>query len=198
MSRPRLVAAVVAVLLAVAGAYTAGRIAWAPSRPAESSADVGFARDMSAHHAQAVEMGMLAYEKGSNPVVRNMGKDVALTQQAQIGMMLAWLEDWGYNPNQQDRPMTWMREPVDGNVMPGMATPEEMTRYRAAEGAQLDVLFCQFMMRHHLGGIHMVDGELQYGDERKVRDLATNMKAGQQNEINMMTDLLTRLGAKPL
>jgi uncharacterized protein (DUF305 family) len=59
-------------------------------------------------------------------------------------------------------------------------------------------LFLQYMLRHHLGGIHMVDGILAETSNSEVRELAEGMKRGQGGEIKTMTDLLTRLGAKPL
>ena len=60
--------------------------------------------------------------------------------------------------------MAWMPD-GDGSVvnglMPGMATPEEMTKLRAATGKDLDVLFLELMRQHHLGGIHMAQEILE-------------------------------------
>ena len=86
-SRPRLVGAAVLAVLVIAAAFTVGLIVGRPSHPGEGSADVGFARDMSAHHAQAVEIGMIAYRNASLPDVRTLGGDIAITQEGQIGTM---------------------------------------------------------------------------------------------------------------
>ncbi len=45
--------------------------------------------------------------------------------------------------------------------MPGMATSEELAALRAASGPELDVLFLQLMLRHHEGGLPM----MEYGAE---------------------------------
>nr|WP_238452766.1 DUF305 domain-containing protein [Micromonospora sp. ATA51] len=37
------------------------------SRPGDGSAEAGFARDMQTHHAQAVEMSMIAYRRSATP-----------------------------------------------------------------------------------------------------------------------------------
>ncbi len=60
--------------------------------------------------------------------------------------------------------------------MPGMATREEIAKLKAAKGTDVDILFLQYMLRHHLGGIHMVDGVLAENPTREVKDLAETMK----------------------
>jgi uncharacterized protein (DUF305 family) len=62
----------------------------------------------------------------------------------------------------------------------------------------VDILFCQNMLRHHLGGLHMVDGILAETHNQQVIDVAAAMKTGQQGEIQVLQDLLTQFGAQPL
>lgn len=170
--------------------------------PSDTSADAGFARDMQTHHAQAVEMAMLAYRHSGNQHIQIIGYDIALTQQAQIGIMSDWLQQWRLLPTGTQPPMAWM-PPMPGEqdmiaaegLMPGMATPAQMDTLRTATGRAFDVLFCQLMIRHHLGGIVMVDGLLAGGPRPEVKDLAEGMKAAQQTEISTMTDILHGLGA---
>lgn len=179
--------------------------------PSDSSAEAGFARDMSSHHAQAVEMSMLALQKATLPDVRRLGLDIGLTQQAQIGIMRAWLQQWNLSLTTTAPRMTWMTDgsamnhgadkaptsdlPSDG-LMPGMATDDEMDRLRTAEGAAFDILFCELMIRHHRGGIAMVDAALEADVQQPVNDLATSMKNGQQSEIGALNQLLERLRTK--
>jgi uncharacterized protein (DUF305 family) len=169
--------------------------------PGDDSAEAGFARDMSGHHAQAVEMAMLAYRNGENPGVRQLGYDIATAQQGQIGAMQTWLRDWGLGPTGSRARMAWMPEgeqALENGLMPGMATPDQMERLRQAKGREFDVLFCQLMLRHHLGGIHMVDGVLAQTSDDEVRRVAEQMKVGQTKEITVLQNLLTDLNAKPL
>src|SRR3712207_6318982 len=62
--------------------------------PAEGSPEVRFARDMMAHHEQAVEMALLIRERSADEELRQLALDIALTQQAQIGQMQGWLAVW--------------------------------------------------------------------------------------------------------
>jgi uncharacterized protein (DUF305 family) len=194
------VVAAAAVVLVLVG-FGIGVLTGQPSYPGEASAEAGFARDMSAHHAQAVEMAMIAYQKASREDVRSLAGDIAITQQGQIGVMQTWLTTWGLGPNSSQRPMAWMpdgEQAVDGNRMPGMATREEVGKLRSATGKEVDILFCQYMHRHHLGGIHMVDGLLKVASRPEVRELAEAMKRNQGFEVDLLEKILTNLGAKPL
>ena len=62
-----------AVLLVFLG-YALGTLIPRWQTPGDTSPEAGFARDMSAHHAQAVELGMIAYQKGTDPEVRTLGR----------------------------------------------------------------------------------------------------------------------------
>lgn len=192
---------VVAAIIAVAVSFVVGLNIGRPDWPAEGSADVGFARDMSSHHAQAVEMAMIAYQRATNDEVRAVGADIAITQQGQIGIMQAWLDTWRVPTNSSEPPMAWVpggEAMLKGNLMPGMATREEINKLREATGEQVDILFLQYMLRHHAGGIHMVDAVLAADPSPPVRELAEAMKRGQQKEIVLMQQLLSEFGASPL
>lgn len=195
----------IVVALAVAVGLLLGlALGWLIPRlttPGDDSAEAGFARDMSTHHAQAVEMGLLAYRNGENPDVRQLGYDIATAQQGEIGAMQTWLRNWRLNPTGTQPRMAWMpdgQQALENGLMPGMATPEQMNQLRNAKGKDFDILFCQLMLRHHLGGIHMVDGVLDQTSDGEVRRRAEIMKAGQSREITVLQNLLTDLGAKPL
>jgi uncharacterized protein (DUF305 family) len=199
--RTRIIVGVVATVALLFIGFAAGLLTPRLSVPGEDSVEAGFARDMAAHHAQAVEMGMIAYQKASTPAVRSLGGDIAITQQGQIGVMNTWLKDWGLSPNSSKPPMSWMpdgQRALTGNLMPGMATREEVAKLNSATGKQVDILFCQYMLRHHLGGLHMIEGVLSENPTGQVRELAQIMKANQTGEIPVMENLLTDLGASPL
>lgn len=193
--------AIAAAVLAAALSFVVGLNVGRPDWPGEGSADVGFARDMMSHHAQAVEMGMIAYQRATNDEVRAIGADIAITQQGQIGTMETWLDTWRVPLNSSDPPMSWVpggENMLRGNLMPGMATREEINELLAATGEQVDILFLQYMLRHHAGGIHMVDAVLAADPSPPVRELAEAMKSGQQKEIVSMQRLLREFGASPL
>lgn len=194
---PAIAGSIVVGLLGFLIGVSVGRPSW----PGDDSADAGFARDMSSHHAQAVEMGMIAYQRATNDDVRSLGYDIAVTQQGQIGIMQTWLDTWGVPRNSTDPPMSWVpggERMLNGNLMPGMATREEVGQLMEATGEQVDILFLQYMLRHHQGGIHMVNELLARDPSPPVRELAEGMKTGQQKEVLVLQDLLRQFGASPL
>lgn len=165
-------------------------------KPGDTSPEAGFLRDMSTHHAQAVEMSMIAHSASTTPEIISLSSDIALTQHAQIGYMQAWLRDWDLSPTSSQEPMAWMPD-AEGSIvnglMPGMATPEQMTALRAMTGKPLDVEFLTLMRQHHLGGIHMAQEILKLSDDKNVTWLAGTMVTAQQGEINLIDMLLKKL-----
>ncbi|MFF5174947.1 DUF305 domain-containing protein [Micromonospora sp. NPDC000089] len=186
-------AVVVGLLLGYAGGLLTPKL----TRPGDTSAEAGFARDMSTHHAQAVEMGLIAFQRGTDPEVRQIGGDIATGQQGEIGTMQAWLRSWGLDPTGSQERMAWMPDGpalMHDGLMPGVATADEMAALRAAQGRQLDVLFLKMMIKHHLGGIHMLDGVLDEGHDDEVLRVAQVMKNTQQTDLTNMNNALKRLG----
>ena len=166
--------------------------------PGDTSAEAGFARDMTNHHAQAVEMGLIAYDRATMPGVRQLGYDIATAQQGQIGMMQQWLIEWDLLPTGSQPPMAWMPEGTDALVnglMPGMANAEEINALREAEGEEVDRLFLRLMLYHHLGGIHMAEGVLELSDHPDVTAAAELMLQNQQYEVEVLQDLQRELDA---
>jgi uncharacterized protein (DUF305 family) len=199
--RTQWIGGVLAAVLLLGIGFAAGWFTPGLTTPGNDSAEAGFARDMSAHHAQAVAMSMIAVEDATNPDVRQLAYAIALTQQAQIGMMSTWLQDWKLLPTGTEKPMSWMpdgQQALVNGLMPGMATTEQINQLTEAKGAQADVLFCQLMLRHHLGGIHMVEGILAVTHDSQVKTLAAAMLSGQQSEVLTLQNLLKTLGAAPL
>jgi uncharacterized protein (DUF305 family) len=194
------IAAVVLLLLGIG--YAAGRLTPVFTAPGDGSAEAGFARDMTVHHGQAIHMAMVEYDRGQDATLRRMAYDIATSQQYQIGVMEGWLREWRLPLTTDRQPMAWvpnganMLQP-DGR-MPGLASNDELKRLEDASGRDADILFCQLMLRHHLGGIHMVDAVLQASDNDQVRELAQAMRTAQRGEIDAMSEMLKAWGAQPL
>jgi uncharacterized protein (DUF305 family) len=166
--------------------------------PGDDSVEAGFLRDMSTHHAQAVEMSMIAHANSTDPAVISLSADIALTQHGQIGYMQAWLRDWHLSPTASTPPMAWMKDSagsVQNGLMPGMATPAQLADLRKATGKALDVQYLTLMRQHHLGGIHMAQEILTESDNADVTWLAESQVRGQQGEINLIDSMLKRLQA---
>jgi uncharacterized protein (DUF305 family) len=142
-------------------------------------------------------MSMIAHADSTNPKVVTLAADIALTQHGQIGYMQAWLRDWHLSPTASTPPMTWMKDSagsVQNGLMPGMATPQQLTELRQATGTALDIQLLTLMRAHHLGGIHMAQEVLQESDNDDVTWLAESQVRGQQGEINLIDSMLKQLG----
>jgi uncharacterized protein (DUF305 family) len=201
-----LVAAVVGVAGLVAGsALTSGgdRV----SRPVEGSAEAGFARDMQAHHAQAVEMSTIVRDATDDPEVRSLALDIMLTQQQQAGQMYGWLEQWDLPQASLAAPMQWMREtgsgmaatdhgadetamPGSDTVMPGMASDEDLGRLAQAGGVDAEVLYLRLMVAHHEGGVAMAQAALELVEDQDVQRLAQAIVSSQTAELAVLNDML--------
>ncbi|MEU4342461.1 DUF305 domain-containing protein [Nocardia sp. NPDC023852] len=185
------------------------------SEPDPGIVDIGFSQDMSAHHAQAVEMAGVVLVRSTGTDVRRLAYDILTTQQSQIGRMQGWLQLWGKPAQSVDGYMGWMTEPSSGHdhsgtnspghsmsgpmaTMPGMATPAELAALRQATGPELDTMFLQLMLRHHQGGLPMIDYAAQHAETTAVSTLAETMSKTQRGESDLLTTMLSARGAAPL
>jgi uncharacterized protein (DUF305 family) len=202
--RRRLVLAAVALVLLVATAVAAFQLGASTSRPPESSADVGFARDMQTHHQQAVDMAMIEYQRTTNPALRTLAYDIATSQAQQAGQMYGWLRIWGYTQSGADDLMTWMRghpgHPSSSTATSrevwaamGLASEDQMKGLRAASGTSGDRMFLDLMIAHHKGGVLMGQAALAEAGQPVVRQLATAIVNAQQVEIQAMEQLRSSL-----
>jgi uncharacterized protein (DUF305 family) len=174
--------------------------------PAQDSVDVGFSRDMSAHHLQGVEMAYLVADRSTDPAVRGLAFDISSTQTNQVGRMQGWLALWGYSPTGGDV-MAWMggtghemsgMDMAGGDLMPGMATEDELTGLRKLSGTAFDVEFLRLMIRHHQGGLGMAQYAEAHGETSVVRNLAKSIADSQTAETKLMAGMLADRGGTPL
>ncbi len=187
-------------VLAVAAVAFFGLALWlylSGRPPGDGSPEAGFARDMSVHHAQAVEMAEIVRDKTESDEVRILATDIALTQQAQIGMMLGWLDVWGLPAASTEPAMAWMGHPMEGR-MPGMASPEEVDRLRDLPPEETDELFLRLMIEHHRAAIPMAEAVLEETNQPAVEELAGAIAASQRAEIETMQGMLEDMGAPPV
>ena len=164
------------------------------SAPGDDSAEAGFARDTAIHHAQAVEMAEIVRDRTTDPTIRLLASDIALTQQSQIGRFQGWLDAWGLPATGVDDPMTWMGHPTSGR-MPGMASAEDVASLETLTPDEMDVRFLQLMIPHHQAGVLMADAILDMTDLPEVEALARGISESQAAEIEYMRELLTERGA---
>lgn len=193
-ARQRWVAVVALLFLAGCLGYLIGSES---SRPPASRVDVGFLQDMVIHHQQAVLMATIATGRAEDPVVRIFANEILILQNREIGLMGALLDQRGRaNRYDDDRPaMDWMDTPVPTELMPGMASEQQLDQLKAASGRDFDMLFLQLMRAHHLGGVEMASYAAENAAGGDVRKLAARIALYQRLEVNEFDQALQRLGA---
>lgn len=196
-------------ILAVAALAIAGAAGWllghhsssASPTITESSVDAGFARDMSAHHDQAVQMAGYTRDHTTDPSVKLIAYDVETDQYVELGQMQGWLDSWGLSRSSTIPQMAWMQgthQLESDGLMPGIATQPQINKLLHLTGKPLDIYFLQLMIHHHQGGIPMAQYAAAHATEPYVRNLAQQMVQNQSGEIVTMEQLLRGLGASPL
>ena len=181
---PRALAAV--VLLAAA----APRAVAAQPAPRYAKADAEFFQGMIAHHAQAITMSALMARRTRNGPLNSLAERIIVSQRDEIKLMRRWLLEHGA---EAPDPIAHPEHHDHGALMPGMLTPEQMTRLAAATGPEFERLFLEGMIRHHEGAITMTAALFATkgaAEDLVVYKMASDIEADQRAEIARMRALL--------
>lgn len=149
-----------------------------------NDADATFATNMIPHHQQAVEMAELAQTRAMSPQVKDLAAKIKGAQDPEMQMMSGWLTDWD-----KPRPQDMSGMDMSGS-MPGMMSPEDMTKLKGMSGASFDQMFLTMMIRHHQGAIKMARTEQSDGMSAEAIALAKQIETAQTEEIATMHRLL--------
>lgn len=212
-----LVAASVALVVVAIVAFSAGRLSTlADPIPTDTSAEAGFARDMQVHHQQGTELAMIVRDLTEDPEVRLLAYDIATTQAQQAGQLYGWLRVWGLSQRGSEPSMTWMGRPASedghtehdsgsgddgddgsathghGDLMPGLATPEQIRALETSTGVEAERRFLELMIAHHRGAIEMAYAALARSSNGVVVPFAESIVESQAGEIILMEDMLER------
>ena len=164
------------------------------SRVQHTAADVAFMQGMIGHHAQALEMTALVPSRTSREEMRLLARRIDVSQADEIKMMQDWLQSRGArlpDPHAHHAP--------GAKLMPGMLSPEEMSRLSAATGAEFDRLFLESMIKHHEGALVMVKELFATpgaGQEADIFAFASDVDADQRMEIDRMLAMRATLNSK--
>lgn len=157
--------------------------------------DVGFCADMSTHHIQAMAMCQRVLGRDTGDSVQAAASEVLQTQSIEVGMMRAWLTDWGESTAAPDTVMAWMGmnwgEGIPANAMTGLASDDDMRALAEAEGFARGRLWIELMRAHHVGGVHMATAAVDLASLDKVRRLARIQVDVQTYEIEQYDLLLS-------
>jgi uncharacterized protein (DUF305 family) len=191
MHTPRKILVIVAIVGSVislsACSTAASPGATASSSPASAvftSADVGFATDMSAHHQQAVEMSQILLDKSDiDPRVVTLAQGIKAAQGPEIEQMTSWLSAWG----QKADSMSGMD--MSGTLM----SDADMNALKTSTGLAASKLFLTQMTVHHTSALVMAKTEIDSGKNVDAVTLAKKIVSTQTAEITQMGDILATL-----
>jgi uncharacterized protein (DUF305 family) len=153
-----------------------------------TAADVKFMQGMIGHHAQALEMTALLPSRTAQEPMKLLAKRIDVSQTDEIRMMQRWLETRGL-----EVPSVHAHHEAGATLMPGMLTPDEMTRLAEAKGAPFDRLFLELMIKHHEGALTMVKTLFSASGAAQDADIfafASDVEADQSMEIGRMRAML--------
>jgi uncharacterized protein (DUF305 family) len=168
-----------------------------------NEADIGFCRDMSVHHVQALALCQRVLGRDTGGSVQAAGVEVLQNQAMEVGQMRAWLADWGESTSPPELVMAWMATAADEDNphaghgegvpladMPGYATPAELQELSKLEGRAQGRRWLELMRAHHVGGVAMASAASELAQLDKVRRLATAQAEVQTFEISQYDLLL--------
>jgi uncharacterized protein (DUF305 family) len=162
-----------------------------------SGADVEFMQGMITHHAQALDMTALIDARTTREAMRLLGQRIALSQEDEIGMMQDWLRDRGLDVPD---PSAGHMHGDDNELMPGMATAEQMEALAASTGPEFDAMFLELMIEHHRGALTMVASLLDQpgaAQDSVLYEFTADITTDQSSEIERMDAMLAGFSPDP-
>jgi uncharacterized protein (DUF305 family) len=141
--------------------------------------DQAYLRRMAAHHAQGVDLAVLAAERAQDQHLRALARLMAAAQKGEIATMDQWWRSWfgGALPP---------ASPEDHAGMPGMVAAGQIEELRGTGGAAFDPLFVRLMTHHHKGAIAMADEAWREAGDIRIRLLSHAIRHEQRGEIELM------------
>jgi uncharacterized protein (DUF305 family) len=156
----------------------------------EGNTDHDFAHMMMAHHQGAVEMSALELKEGKDATLRAMAEKISADQQKEIKDLEAIATrldgaPTNYKPNDPADPFTSaMKTSMAGMMNMGQPT------------GNVDADYALMMVPHHQSAVDMAKAEVAHGRDTKLKEMAQQMIAAQQKEIQQFKDWQAKNGDK--
>lgn len=136
-----------------------------------------FIEGMIPHHQEAVDTAKEVIERGgSTSEIKQLVEDIVVAQEAEIAEMKQWYEDWYGEPYADN-----------GEYMPMMRELANLS------GAELDRVFLEDMIGHHMGAIMMARSVQPYIEHNEIAELTQAIVSTQSAEIAQMRQMLQGL-----
>ena len=141
------------------------------------SSERAFIEGMIPHHQEAVDTAKEVIARGgSTPEIKQLVEDIVVAQEAEIAVMKQWYQDW-YGEAYTD----------NGEYMPMMRELENLS------GAELDRVFLEDMIGHHMGAIMMARSVQPHIEHEEIAELTQAIVSTQSAEIAQMRQMLQGL-----
>jgi len=137
--------------------------------------DRAFTQAMIPHHESAVEMALIARQRGESTFVRQLAEAIISTQTAEIATLEEAdkrLADEGVEPGSLGVPDHMMG--MDGDI----------AELKTAK--PFDEAFLEMMIPHHEGAVEMAKVEQAKGADDELKSLAAEIIEGQESELAAM------------
>jgi len=153
--------------------------------PADDTYDLRFIDGMIIHHDGAVEMAREAQLKSQRPEVLALADAVIAAQAEEIGLMTSWKKEWYLQAD--STPAAY--DPESGKTVPmtqAQITAMKMSGDLGGQDDQFDLRFIEAMIPHHQSAVDMALDALAKTQREEIRNLANEIIAAQETEINLM------------
>lgn len=138
------------------------------------SSEREFIEGMIPHHQEAVDTAKEVIERGgSTPEINQLVEDIVVAQEVEIAEMKQWYKDW-YGEEYADT----------GEYMPMMRELANLS------GAEIDRVFLEDMIGHHMGAIMMAQSVQPHIEHNDIAELTQNIVSSQSAEISQMRTML--------
>lgn len=154
-----------AALMAALFSFSAG------AQTDASKQEAKFLDQLSLHHQQEVQMGLMALEKGERKEIRKLGEDLVQDETKDLVQMAKWR---GENYSSVPKATSASDQKMD------------LSSLETVSGAQFDQAFLRQVSQHHESGIQMVQNavpNLKKGEIKRFAEKVLKEEKDEQKEI---------------
>lgn len=132
-----------------------------------------FITEMIPHHQEAVDTAKEVLARGATtPEIKTLMENIVSAQEKEIADMKSWYQTWYGTPYQPS-----------GNYKPMMRDLSKLS------GAEIDKVFLEDMVMHHMGAIMMAHSVQAYIEHDEIKVLTKAIIDSQSEEIELMRRL---------
>jgi uncharacterized protein (DUF305 family) len=153
--------------------------------PKDAEFDLRFIDGMILHHQGAIAMAEAVLQNSQRDEMKQLAEAVIAAQQGEIDQMRQWRQAW-YPDASEDLVMYDTQMGHTMVMTPEMQTAMMMDGDLGKADDEFDLRFINAMIPHHEGALTMAEQVLENSERSELRQVAQNILATQQAEIDQM------------